>query len=870
MFSFTLAITLVLTGLPPGPPPLAANVEVHRAPPDEPRTFRLALGLRNRAGLDALIAAQHDPHSAQFRRYLTPEQFADRFGRSPSQYATLVRFFRQAGLSVQTFPSRSFLELSGRSSQFEHLFGVQLFVGSGASPAHFHTFRGVPSLPTEIASVVGAVFGLDTQAQPHRKVAADACTLQGNTGTQDTFGPDDLRAFYDMGSLLDGGQGGAGTELVLLGSVDTGDGVPSAADVQRYFTQFAHAQATLVTDSLASADPSSPSDLDTRLEEELDPEMVVVGAPAAASVHEVLAPEEDLFAASFAYTVNDLPQATAVSTSFGICETYLAFSETQANIQALADLVAQGVAEGQSWFVASGDFGPTSCGPSSSFASVDFPADLPYVVAVGGTMYTGAFDATDRVQSWNSEVAWNEYGVVAGGGGMSQLFARPVWQSAPGVQGNAREVPDIALLSGVAVGVGVVFGDGGLSACGNGTSDASPLAAGMFAAVSARLGCRLGAPMFELYPFASAQLADAGPAAFHDIAQGNTNTSVPGWSAVPGYDEATGLGSLDLAQLYAAYVSAGGCNGFDGGWPSLPDGGNQLLDAGALIPDGGLSCDPQSVPPFCPLGYTCAASDAGYGTCEHGCNAETTCPTGEACWACSSGCAPVHDGGSGPGGPCASDADCAGFGTCITNFPGGFCMLNCASYLDDCSCGLDSVCVPTGDNAICLPRCTPASSSCRNGLACSDVGNGVSSCLPWCQSDGDCLIAGDVCDLATGACLAPPGVDAGIPTSSSTGGASNSSTSGSTGRSSASSTSATGSGSSGGASGTNGASGSTASTSASTATATGSTGSSGTRGSTSKSKGCGCASSEDSAGLLALFALAAVSRRKRSAIGTQS
>ena len=373
-------------------------------------------------------------------------------------------------------------------------------------------------------------------------MVAGGCSYYGETAPQPTFGPNDLRAFYDIAPVLSGIDGGATTEVVTIGTVDAAQGLPDLGDVQRYMTQYAHSNATLVVDQLEPPDSSSPTDVGSRLEEELDPEMVSVGAPASSSVHMVLAPEENLFPESFAYVVNMLPEATAVSISYGTCEPFLVDYFASGTIQAAADLVAQGTAEGQSWFAATGDNGIYTCGPNTTFPSVDFPADLPYVMAVGGTMYTGKFSTQAQdISSWGDESAWSE-GFAAGGGGESQLFSRTPWQTGPGTHGTQRELPDIALLADLIPGVAMVFGDGGLVACGNGTSDASPMAAGMFAALSARLGCRLGAPAMELYAFARAN-STSSPSGLHDITQGdNTIAGMSGTAAGPGYDEATGLG----------------------------------------------------------------------------------------------------------------------------------------------------------------------------------------------------------------------------------------------------------------------------------------------------------------------------------------
>src|SRR6185437_15866895 len=96
-------------------------------------------------------------------------------------------------------------------------------------------------------------------------------------------------------------------------------------------------------------------------------------------------PLPTMFTDDMTYVVNALPQLAAVTSSFGWCESEFAVWFSGDDVQSLADLVAQGAAEGQSWFAAAGDEGADDCGDGTG-PTVDLPAALPYVTAIGGTM----------------------------------------------------------------------------------------------------------------------------------------------------------------------------------------------------------------------------------------------------------------------------------------------------------------------------------------------------------------------------------------------------------------------------------------------------------------------------------------------------
>ncbi len=195
----------------------------------------------------------------------------------------------------------------------------------------------------------------------------------------------------------------------------------------------------------------------------------------------------------------------------------------------------------------------------------------PYSVCVGGTEFNDASDPSLYWSSFNAagtqssalsyipEVAWNEsgpgQGLWASGGGASAIYTKPSWQAGTGVPADGkRDVPDVSLTAAGHDGY-LMCQEGGLYVVG-GTSAASPSFAGIMALVAQHAGARLGNANTVFYSLASKQRA-GGASAFHDITTGNN--SVPGQSgfnAAIGYDQVTGLGSVDGSVLVSHWSDA--------------------------------------------------------------------------------------------------------------------------------------------------------------------------------------------------------------------------------------------------------------------------------------------------------------------------
>jgi subtilase family serine protease len=251
-----------------------------------------------------------------------------------------------------------------------------------------------------------------------------------------------------------------------------------------------------------------------------------------------------------------------------------------AAVQALRGAYQLAAQNGVTVLTASGDSGAADVGPDGStyypVPVTSWPDSDPLVTGVGGTQLH--FDAQGRPAAptvWNdtydqaaSEFALGSAGPspLAGGGGLSVLFGRPGYQDGvQGVTGDRRGVPDISMSAACngAVDTYGTFGGalpGWTPACG--TSEATPLFAGIVALAGQMAGHRLGLINPALY-----RLAALGAPGITDVTQGDTTVSfwqdrtlrtVPGYAAGRGYDLASGVGTVDAPYFVAELAAAAG------------------------------------------------------------------------------------------------------------------------------------------------------------------------------------------------------------------------------------------------------------------------------------------------------------------------
>ncbi len=556
------------------------------------------------AELQKLLEQQQDAKSPLYHQWLTPFDFGERFGMTDSDLRTVSSWLSSVGFVLaSTAPSRDRLTFTGTAAQVQTAFGAELHHYRVHGEMHVAPSSDL-TIPLAMEGVAAAVLHLsDFRPSPSAQVRSKPAytTLSAQTHY---LTPGDLAVMYNFKGL---GTGGQGQSIAVVGQsyVDLTDGAASGF-LRVLGLQSGGLSSVLVPGSGVEA--ISPGD---ELESEIDVEYAA-GTAQGAQVFLVYVGDQQNYnvfdALTFAIETDISP---IISISYGSCESLQAGTElSQANA-----LFAQAAAQGQTLIAASGDSGSTACAAYSSSSgltatqlqalSINFPGDSPYVTAVGGTqMAAGTYtsgsspywadasgsDLLSSLLSYVPETAWNEgsatLGILAGGGGASTYFPRPSWQTGvPGIAAGAyRLVPDLALQSSIASPGYLVCSDDPIATSALGAAAGSCLSSGLGSGISYPVagGTSFAAPVFAgmvailnnlthsagqgamnpaLYELASNSSTYA--AAFHDITSGS-NACIPsaancvaageaGYSAGIGYDEATGLGSLDLAALIHAW-----------------------------------------------------------------------------------------------------------------------------------------------------------------------------------------------------------------------------------------------------------------------------------------------------------------------------
>jgi subtilase family serine protease len=362
------------------------------------------------------------------------------------------------------------------------------------------------------------------------------------------YGPDQIRAAYGIQPVLDSGITGAGRTIVIIDAFQS----PTIRQDLALFDHIWHYRNPtlniIAPDGVTPFNPADPSQLMWSAEISLDVQWSHAIAPGA---------KIDLVLAKSASDA-DILRVTKYAVAHNLGDV---ISQSFGEAEACADpaLLAQehavfesATAKGITLFASSGDLGSAqpTCDNKALLVSASTPASDPDVTAVGGTHLLA--DATSG--RYGSETAWNDdFG--AGGGGFSNLYRRPGYQAQFQSNDKRRGVPDVAyaadIRGGFIAAFGVPFGVGGLFVFG-GTSAGSPQWAGIIALADQRGGHRLGAINRSLYRIAK---GGSYSRAFHDVTAGNNVFfGLPGYSAGPGWDAATGLGSPDATRLIPLLV----------------------------------------------------------------------------------------------------------------------------------------------------------------------------------------------------------------------------------------------------------------------------------------------------------------------------
>jgi subtilase family serine protease len=498
----------------------------------QPRRLTVVLPLRDEAGLQEFLKELYDPASPSYRKFLTVEEFTERFGPTQQDYDNVVHWAQGNGFTIAaTSRNRMNVDITGSVATIENALHVKM--GLYQHPTENRTFFAPDREPTvDLPIQLWHIAGLDNYSIPRPALGrkASSVTSQATTGScpDQSFCGSDMRAAYYADTALTG----AGQSLGLLEYFGT-----DLADLQTYYTnagQTLSVPITLLSTDGTSTSCTYPSCDDT--EQTIDMTQALGMAPGLASlVMYVGSSDSAIF--------NAMATASPLNAQLSSSWTWFPADPSTDDPYFL-----EFAAQGQNLFQASGDGGAWNSN------SLIYPAEDVYLTSVGGT----DLQTSGPGGAWSSETAW-----VDGGGGISpDKFAIPFWQTdaAGGCSScsiNYRNGPDVSANADFTF---YVCAD--QSACSanlyGGTSFAAPMWAGYLALANQQAASNGQPPLGFINPaLYNIGLGSSYDADFHDITSGSN-----GYSATTGYDLATGWGSPNGSNLLSALLGAISTPGF--------------------------------------------------------------------------------------------------------------------------------------------------------------------------------------------------------------------------------------------------------------------------------------------------------------------
>jgi len=533
--------------------------------PMERMILALRLAPEKQAALDRLLAEQVDPDSPNFHQWLTPEQFGERFGPAREDLDAVSDWLTSQGFVVdEVGKGGTWINFSGTVADVERAFHTQIHDYVVDGELH-HANAWAPSIPRGLAHVVAGVVSLHNF--PRKAMNSGIRPAYTNSSGTHAISPGDFAIIYNVSTLYSAGYDGTGRTIGIVARTH-----PATSN----WTTFRSTMGLSSTIAQVIVNGTDPGDLGSDEDGEADLDCEWSGGVAkGASVKFVVSKSTsstDGVDLSAQYIVNN-NLTDVMSTSFGQCESAMGSSENTF----YNNLWSQAASEGITSFVSTGDSGAAGCnGGSDSSGSgglaVSGLASTPYNVAVGGTefndptasTYWNTSNSTGDVsaKSYIPEIAWNESGSAtncpsgdtcsglwSSSGGASTIYTKPSWQVCTGVPtANHRYIPDWSFTAASHDGY-LVETQGGLYLIG-GTSASSPSSAGVMAIICQKTGSRQGLANTRIYQLANAQYASGGAVIFHDTTSGNNSVpGLTGFSCTTGYDEVTGVGSVDVNAL---------------------------------------------------------------------------------------------------------------------------------------------------------------------------------------------------------------------------------------------------------------------------------------------------------------------------------
>lgn len=546
--------------------------------------------------ISRLAAEQQNPKSPNYHKWLTPEQYADRFGLSKNDVQKITAWLKSQGLTVEkTARGRNYMVFSGTAAQIQSALQTEIHRYNVKGEMHYANTTA-PKVPAALSGITAGFRGLhDFRPRPmgiHRSPGVHPFYNSSLFG--DLIAPGDVKTIYGIDVLYAQGIDGTGQKIAVAGQTDVF--LSDLADFRSGFGLSAINCTTggsgLITACdtsnfkyvLLGTDPgvASPGNLG---EADLDIEWAGATARNAQIIYVNGQTASGAFDAY--YDAIDNNRAPVISLSYGTCEfldTFFGFTDADE-----AELT-QGNLQGITIVNSSGDTGAAECDFGGVFAdnglAVAYPASSAQVTGVGGTLlpypqsYTNTFfgstNGTDggTALSYVPETAWNDDTEVAN---FCLLTGSPFCS---GANNGVEDIVDAESAQNV---IGMSASGGGISNCT--TMDINSSCTGGFPRPSWQAGLvvpgrsenvrfspdvsLMASPNFPGYIFCT-QLSELGggsgsacaPGGASGIVNGISNLSIVGGTSVSApvfagivallnqYLGASGLGNIN-PTLYA-------------------------------------------------------------------------------------------------------------------------------------------------------------------------------------------------------------------------------------------------------------------------------------------------------------------------------
>jgi len=392
--------------------------------------------------LAQLLAQQQDPKSPNYHKWLTPQQYADRFGLSQNDVQQMAGWLKSQGFSmVEVARGRNWISFNGTAAQVQNAFRTEIHRYDVNGELHYANATA-PSIPAAMSGIVTGIRGLHDFKPRARNIRRNSLARPDyySSSLQSQFlAPGDIATIYDISPLLNSGVDGSGQKLAVMGQTDI-----YLSDITDFRTGFGLSAInctvngsgliTACTDPhfqyvLDGSDPgASAGDIS---EADLDVEWSGATAPGAQII---FVNSTDVFTSYYYAIDNNL--APVISLSYGLCE-FEDNTVLTSSGQPAADEIElmKANSEGITFVNANGDDGAAGCDPDPPYLSgnpadpngasatgglaVGYPASSPEVTGVGGTAisladlssaFWGTTNGTngETATSYVPEGAWND------------------------------------------------------------------------------------------------------------------------------------------------------------------------------------------------------------------------------------------------------------------------------------------------------------------------------------------------------------------------------------------------------------------------------------------------------------------------------